>query len=120
MTADTAHQIPELTLGWRLRMAMERSDLDQSRWAEYLGVNRNTITRWTHDKSPVARGHLVAISLRTGVPIEWIETGRGPESTDPDGGQRARRDSNSQPSDLESRFPRRHSPRRVSAAATAA
>jgi transcriptional regulator with XRE-family HTH domain len=101
MTTDTAHDIPELTLGWRLRMAMERSGLDQSEWAEYLGVNRTTITRWTHDKGPVARGHLIAISLRTGVPIEWIETGTGPQTSNPGGGQRARRDSNSQPSDLE-------------------
>lgn len=104
MTTDAADtQIPELTLGWRLRMAMERSGVDQREWASYLGVNRNTITRWTHDKGPVARGYLIAISLRSGVPVEWIETGKGSSTTtDPDDGQRARRYSKPQPSDMES------------------
>jgi transcriptional regulator with XRE-family HTH domain len=105
MTTEIAGHIPELTLGWRLRMAMESSSLDQSQWAQYLGVNRNTITRWTHDKSPVARGHLVAISLRTGVPMEWIEHGTGPSNNGDGGDGLPRLDSNQQPSGYR---PRRH------------
>jgi transcriptional regulator with XRE-family HTH domain len=41
--------IPEITLGWRLRMAMERAGLKAEQMAEELGVHRGTITRWTHD-----------------------------------------------------------------------
>src|SRR5690349_19437899 len=99
MTTDiSTTRIPELTLGWRLRMAMENTDLDQGEWANYLGVNRNTITRWTHDKSPVARGQLIAISLRSGVPIEWIENGTGPSDNNDGGDELPRLDSNQQPS----------------------
>lgn len=43
------HGIPELTLGWRLRMAMERANLKAEDMAEQLGVHRGTISRWAHD-----------------------------------------------------------------------
>jgi transcriptional regulator with XRE-family HTH domain len=41
--------IPEITLGWRLRIAMERAGLKAEDMAAQLGVHRGTITRWTHD-----------------------------------------------------------------------
>lgn len=41
--------VPEITLGWRLRIAMERANLKAEYMAEELGVHRGTITRWTHD-----------------------------------------------------------------------
>lgn len=41
--------IPEITLGWRLRMAMEKAGLKADYMAAELGVHRGTITRWTHD-----------------------------------------------------------------------
>jgi hypothetical protein len=46
---DGEGDIPEITLGWRLRIAMERADLKAEEMASELGVHRGTITRWTHD-----------------------------------------------------------------------
>ncbi len=41
--------VPEITLGWRLRIALERADIKADDMARELGVHRGTITRWTHD-----------------------------------------------------------------------
>lgn len=101
MTVETAGVVPELTLGWRLRMAMESADLDQKEWATYLGVDRSSITRWTHDRGPVARSHLIAVSLRSGVPLEWIESGAVPSGNGPEGNLYTPTDSNREPADLE-------------------
>ena len=46
---DGPNDIPEITLGWRLRIAMERADLKAEEMADELRVHRGTISRWTHD-----------------------------------------------------------------------
>lgn len=83
MTVDTAGTIPDLTRGWRLRMSLEAAGMTVQEIADYLGVERATPSRWMHDKGPVARGHLIAWAIRTGVPLQWLETGEIPS---PDGG----------------------------------
>lgn len=85
-------------------MALEWSGVSRESIAKEIGVDPKTVSRWTHDKGPVARGHLIAISLRTGVPLEWIEHGTGP-SGDGDGDDGLPRlDSNQQPSGLRPRL----------------
>lgn len=49
MSDTAANDIPEITLGWRLRMAMERAGLKAEEMADLMDVHRGTITRWTHD-----------------------------------------------------------------------
>lgn len=44
-----------VTLGWRLRMAMERAEITRTEMAERLGVHPATITRWTHDEGEPPR-----------------------------------------------------------------
>ena|SRR5665647_1187241 len=98
--------IPEFTVGDRLRKAREHIGMDQIPFADELGVSRGTVSNYesgatTHLKPIVVR----AWALRTGVPAEWLLTGTtNPRPGDPDGGemitaQRAREDSNLQPSD---------------------
>lgn len=65
--------IPDLTLGWRLRMAMERAGLKAEDMAEHLGVHRGTISRWAHDigkpPRPIYLRHWAEIC---NVRYEWL------------------------------------------------
>lgn len=100
-TSVSEHRIPELTLGWRLRMALGEH---KAEWmAQQLGVSRQTITRWMHDNGAApARAYILQWALMTGTDQEWLEHGKTPTKPEPDGGlevARTREDSNLQPSD---------------------
>lgn len=65
--------VPPLTLGWRLRMAMESAHLKAEDMADMLGVHRGTITRWTHDVgSPPKRIYLERWASLCQVRYEWL------------------------------------------------
>lgn len=51
--------------------------------ADYLGVDRATISRWTHDRSPVKPAFLRQIALLSGVSYEWIADGVEGQGSDP-------------------------------------
>lgn len=71
-------------------------------FAARIGVSHGTITNAENDRRTVRPITLNAWALVTGVPRQWLETGEAPAGPKPDGGLtdlRARRDSNSQPSD---------------------
>ncbi len=107
MTADLFDgdgEIPVLTLGWRMLMALRHAGVSMHDMAEELGVTRETCSRWSHDKGAPPRAAFVKMwALRTGVPYRWIAYGDAgsPRPTMSDGGSAlcARRDSNPQPSD---------------------
>ena len=82
--------VPVLTLGWRLKMALEHADVSVADMASYLEVNRDTISRWTGGRSPVKRSTLMLWSMRTGVSLEWLETGETPGTGGGDGGLEVR------------------------------
>jgi transcriptional regulator with XRE-family HTH domain len=93
--------IPEITLGWRLKMALDYAGVSVGEMADYLDVTRHTIGRWCNDHSPVRRSTLMLWSMRTGVSLEWLETGmvKAPQPK-PEGLSYAMRDLNPQPADL--------------------
>ena len=73
MTDIADDDIPEVTLGWRLRIAMERSGLKAEDMAERLGVHRGTITRWTHDiGSPPRPIYVQSWANLCRVPYFWL------------------------------------------------
>lgn len=82
---NQAHErdIPALTLGWRIKMALAHGNVSRDRIAEQLGVNKATVTRWSSDAGVPKRAFLAQIALATGVDMEWLETGR---DDGPDGG----------------------------------
>lgn len=82
--------VPTFDLADRLAKALRVAGMGNQEMADYLGVSRNTVSAYVNGRGEPKRAYLVLWALRTGVDLEWIETGR------------ARRDSNSQPSDLES------------------
>lgn len=74
MTTERYERIPELTLGWRLKMSLGEVTRDEI--ARVMDVTPSTISRWMSDKgAPPKRPYLIQWALVTGVPVEWLETG---------------------------------------------
>ena len=71
----TAMRIPDWTLGWRLRRALDEANVGMDEIAHELGVSRNTIGNWCHDRNRPSTLHLKQFALRCGVPYEWLKTG---------------------------------------------
>lgn len=63
----------------RLRRAMRVSGVGVSEMAEHLEVSSNTIGNWISGRATPRKRDMRAFALRTGFPIEWLETGRGNE-----------------------------------------
>ena len=73
--------VPPLTLGWRLKMALDMAGISNAQMAEALGVNRATISRWMADRgAPPRRGYIVAWSNETRVGLHWLESGVMPDA----------------------------------------
>jgi transcriptional regulator with XRE-family HTH domain len=85
-----------------MKIAMADAGISVQQMADYLGVERSTITRYTNDRGLVRRSVLVAWALATGVSLQWIETGEAP-APDGDGGpgEYGIRDSNPEPAAME-------------------
>lgn len=81
--SDTEYdRIPPLTLGLRLKMAMDWADYSRDDMATELGVHPSTISRWMNDKGePPKRGHVSAWAAFTRCDFHWLLTGEQP----PDG-----------------------------------
>lgn len=72
--AMNAPVIPEFHVGDRLSKAREAAGLTQTELATEFGSTRSTVSRWETGKG-VKRSVLLAYSMRTGVPVEWLESG---------------------------------------------
>lgn len=101
MSAQTAGGIiPQFTIQDRLRKAREITGLDQAAFAAELGVSRTTISNY--EAGGIERHRKIVLnawSLRSGVPVEWLETGIAPDQNGPGEGEGLpRMDSNHQPS----------------------
>lgn len=98
MSTQRVERVPQLTLGWRLKMALGETTAQEM--ADYLDVSRQTLSRWMADKgAPPKRPFLIQWALKTSVPVEWLETGREPDQNDPTPGDSLPwYDSNVQPS----------------------
>lgn len=84
MTIDAgAGVVPEFTLGDRLRKARELTGLDQGPFGKELDVSRATISNSERGESKPTRIVMRQWALRTGVPLEWLETGQVPSNNGP-------------------------------------
>jgi len=73
MTDPASQAVPEITLGWRLRIAMEHAGIKADDMAAQLGVHRGTITRWTHDIGASPRPvYLEKWAFLCGVSLDWL------------------------------------------------
>jgi len=79
MTPEVRHaegQIPALTLGWRMQMALRHAGVSMLEMADELGVTRETCGRWTHDRGAPPRAAFLKVwALGTGVPYRWLAYG---------------------------------------------
>ena len=82
--SDTEYdRIPPLTLGLRLKMALEWADHSNADVAAELGVSVSTVSRWMNNKdAPPPRGMIKAWADFTHCDFQWLLTGDQP----PDGG----------------------------------
>lgn len=75
-TLAKGEQVPEWTVGDRLRKARELLGLDQGPFADLIGVSRGTVSNYergtTERYKPIVMN---AWAAQTGVPVEWLESG---------------------------------------------
>jgi transcriptional regulator with XRE-family HTH domain len=69
--------VPEWDLPDRMRKALRTVGLGSQEMADYLGVNRATVTRWTSGSITPGTQTLRLWALRCGVSYDWL-TGAGP------------------------------------------
>ena len=79
MTTNST-QIPQFTRGDRLRKAREKTGLSTRDFALEIGVSQKTVNNAEADK-PIRRVTLLAWSMRSGVPLEWLESGWAPRES---------------------------------------
>lgn len=84
--SEVAHaRVPELTQGWRLKMAL--GDMPVQEMADVLGVSRSQVSRWMNDRGArPKRAYILQWALMTGVDPVWLESGKAPTQGGDDGG----------------------------------
>lgn len=90
--------IPAWDRADRLSKALREGDISVADMADYLGVHRNTVSRYLHGRGAPDRRTLMLWAMKTGVPLEWIEHGTVPGDNGPAGKKLPRLDSNQEPS----------------------
>ena len=67
--------VPEWDTADRMRKALRTAHVGVGEMAEYLGVGPSTVSTWINGKFRPSPQTLRLWSIRTGVPLEWLETG---------------------------------------------
>lgn len=89
---------PEITLGWRIQMALDHGDLKHKDLMEKFEVSRETVSRWCRDVgAPPKKFILNEIAVMCGVSARWLIDGPGMGHRPPDGDPSHLGDSNSCP-----------------------
>lgn len=79
--------VPMWTIGDRLGKALSHADISVGDMAAYLGLSRNSVSAYINDRQEPKRQTLLLWAMRTGVALEWLESGEpGDRPTPPDGG----------------------------------
>lgn len=84
-TATTATGfVPEWTITDRLRKARELTGLDQETFAKDIGASRGTVSNYERGSKTHQKSVLMTWAMRSGVPLEWLLTGRSPSTSEPE------------------------------------
>lgn len=87
MSTATNERIPEIGLGWRLKIALADAGVKAEDMAAELGVSRQTITRWmTGQGAEPKRPFIKEWAAITGVSLAWLESGAVPHGPQTPGG----------------------------------
>lgn len=76
-TGATSGSVPQWSEGDRLRKALEHAGISNQGMADYLGVNRNTVSNYIHGrgKRGIDKRTRMLWAERCGVSYRWLETG---------------------------------------------
>jgi DNA-binding transcriptional regulator YiaG len=86
MNAQTGYdERLEFDLADRMRRALRVSGVSVEEIADYLGVARGTVSTWINGRIVPRKSTMRLFALKTGVPLEWLETGAQGEPTGPVG-----------------------------------
>jgi transcriptional regulator with XRE-family HTH domain len=77
-TESSPAVVPELTLGWRMKLALRHAGMSVDDIAKELGVARGTVTTWTSDRVAPRSIFIRHWALITGVDYDWLATGAQP------------------------------------------
>lgn len=76
---------PELTLGWRIQMALDEGDLKHKDLCSKFEVSRETVSRWCRDIGPAPKKFILnEIAVMCRVSPRWLI--EGPPKMPPPGG----------------------------------
>ena len=76
MNTDTTGHVPEWSITDRLRKARELTGLDQTEFADLIGVSRGTVSSYERGADTHKRPYLLAWAIGSGVSLEWLITGK--------------------------------------------
>ena len=85
MSAHAGWKVPTFTVGDRLKKARELAGYEQGDFAELIGVSKSTVSNHERDITRPKVIVLRAWAMATGVPMEWLETGKEPPAGPPSG-----------------------------------
>ena len=70
--ASSPGAVPRWDIADRMRKSLRESDLGVYDMAEYLGVDRSTVSTWINGRIEPSRQSMRLWALRTGVPLTWL------------------------------------------------
>lgn len=77
--------MPTFTMGDRLKKARESAGLEQGAFAEMIGISKSSVSNYERDNTRPRIIVLRAWAMATGVPMEWLQTGKEPPQGPPSG-----------------------------------
>ena len=79
------HAIPDVlldTVADRLKRSLRYAGMNHHEMADYLQCHRNTVGSWVRGKTRMRPVFIRVWADRTGVPAEWISTGKWPKGAE--------------------------------------
>jgi len=78
-------RVPTFSTGDRLKKARELAGYEQGAFADLIGVSKRTVSNYECDNTRPRLIVLRAWAMATGVPVEWLQTGKEPPTGPPSG-----------------------------------
>ena len=70
------------TIADRLKRSLRYAGMSHQDMADYMQCHRNTVGSWVRGKSRIMPALIRLWADRTGVPAEWIRTGKWPKGAE--------------------------------------